>query len=321
VVLVSVLALARLAVASSSGTQSQLERGRGAILSLAGCYLVDYSYTETKSLKPGTHRDERVYDVNKNRSVKEWITAEELSPTRLRLQHVLFATSLEGRLDPESLLKHQVEDWEYQPAFLYEFERPMTWSVKPMARALEVWVRRITALDDGLRYQCAAPWSLSSAAPEWACANYAPIPGRETRDMGRKDYNTLERFTRVIAYGPSWLERQANTKTIDDNGARTPLAEEVGKTWYVRLPDSECREAKAFTKRHRAFWKVLRETWDEVLDGKSRFTEFTPDNAPPRYARMHELEERFSSEDLSNPTAVKAVKKAIKELISTYRRE
>jgi hypothetical protein len=51
----------------------QLERGREALQSLAGCYLVDYSYVETESLKPGYVRDSRVYDVNRDKSVKEWI--------------------------------------------------------------------------------------------------------------------------------------------------------------------------------------------------------------------------------------------------------
>ena len=74
----------------ASAAEGQLERGRNAILSLAGCYLVDYSYVETESLKPGYVKDSRVYDVNRDKSVKEWITAEALSPRRIRLQRILF---------------------------------------------------------------------------------------------------------------------------------------------------------------------------------------------------------------------------------------
>ena len=60
--------------------------GLQAVRSMAGCYLVDYSYVEVQDLKPGYVRDPRVYDVNRDKSAKEWITAETLSPTRVRLQ-------------------------------------------------------------------------------------------------------------------------------------------------------------------------------------------------------------------------------------------
>ena len=48
--------------------------------------------------------------------------------------------------------------------------------------------------------------------------------GRETRDMGRKDYNALKRSTRVIVYKDSWLERQENIKVMEQKGVQTPLA-------------------------------------------------------------------------------------------------
>ena len=107
----------------------------------------------------------------------------------------------------------------------------------------------MTNLDDGLRYQCAARWTEDRAYPEWSCANYAPIPGRETRDMGRSDYQTLQRGTRIVVYGAaqggSWLERQDNVKTIHTDSGRVPLVRELGKNWYVRLPDAECAGARA----------------------------------------------------------------------------
>ena len=66
-------------------------------------------------------RDPRVYDVNRDKSVKEWITAETLSPRRVRLQRILFAADLAGAVRTESLLRHQSEDWERDAPFLYDF--------------------------------------------------------------------------------------------------------------------------------------------------------------------------------------------------------
>src|SRR5262245_50745895 len=56
------------------------DRGLDALHSMAGCFLVDYSYVETESLSPGYTRDGRVYDVNRDKSAKEWITVDAVSP-------------------------------------------------------------------------------------------------------------------------------------------------------------------------------------------------------------------------------------------------
>jgi hypothetical protein len=181
------------------------------------------------------------------------------------------------------------------------------------------WTRRITNLDDGLRYQCAAPWRSDTSYPEWSCSNYAPIPGRETRDMGRSDYNTLQRTTRIISYGRNWLERQNNVKTIDRDGVRTPLAREEGRNWYVRLPDTECAPAREFAAPRMAFWELLQETWEEVLDGSSAFVERTPAGAPPRFVRMIGLEARYR--DLSKRAVRQEARRAILQLIDEYRAE
>ncbi len=298
--------------------ETPFELGKRALQSMTGCYLVDYSYVEVESLKAGYQLDQRVYDVNKDKSVKEWIYLAPKGEERLRLQHILFATDLSGKFLEGSLLKHTGEDWDYEAKFLYDFSKPSTWLVKGLTEVKGEWTRRVTNLDDGLRYQCSAPW-LANAYPEWSCGNYAPIPGRETRDMGRKDYQALQRNTRVIAYGDNWLERQENVKTIDLNGVRTPLARELGKNWYVRLPDNECEGAKAFSDERLAFWEVLREAWDEVFTGDSSFIEYFPQGAVPRFMKMGVIEDKYFAQNLKDPTIRDSAKKEIKALIALYR--
>src|SRR5262249_55134382 len=164
----------------------------------------------------------------------------------IRLQRILFLTDLRGALRDGSLIKHQSEEWEYEAPFVYESVAPRGWQVRDLKSTRGLWPRRVTNLDDGPRYQCAAIFRTDTAYPEWNCSSYAPIPGRETRDMRRADYDTLERTTRIVAYGQSWLERQDNVKTIHRDGARAPLAREVGKNWSIRLPDAECAPARDF---------------------------------------------------------------------------
>ena len=293
------------------------EDGAAAIRKMAGCYLVDYNYVETEVLKPGYKRDIRVYDVNnKSKSVKEWIYAEDISPSHVRLQHILFAADVKGAPIEGSLLKHQAEDWEYQAPFFYELKSPSKWEATKLDANSKTWTRKITNLDDGLRYQCAAVWKTEAQFPEWTCDNYAPIPGRETRDMARKDYNTLQRSTKIVVYGDSWLERQTNTK-ISHEKKRVPLVNEAGKNWYVRLPDSDCAVAQEFVKSRKEFWSVLRETWSEVLAKGQPFTETA--QKPPRYAKMMELEAKHEKTNLKDAAARAQVKAEIQSLISEYR--
>ena len=302
-----------------AAAEDQLTRGHSAIQGLAGCFLVDYSYAEIESLRPGYVRDARVYDVNRDKSVKEWIALERPSTRRIVLERVLFATDLGGLVRAGSEIKHQTEDWEYDAPFLYDFAGPLTWQVKTLTSSPGLWTRRITNLDEGPRYQCAARWRGDTAYPEWSCSNYAPVPGRETRDMGRTDYNTLDRTTRIIVYGSSWLERQDNVKTIHGADGRTPLAREVGKNWYVRLPDSDCAPAIAFARPRRAFWALLRATWDDVQRGAGPVVEKTPAGQPPRFVKIREIEDDFLARDLSDPSIRAAARERILKVIDEYR--
>jgi hypothetical protein len=306
--------------ARSAGAEDrQLDRGLEALQRMAGCYLVDYSYVETEALKPGYVRDGRVYDVNRDKSVKEWIYPETVSPRRVRLQRILFATDAAGAVIAGSEIRHQTEDWEYGAAFLYDFVAPLTWHIRDLRSTPALWTRRVTNLDDGLRYQCPARWTADTAYPEWTCSNHAPIPGRETRDMGRADYHALERTTRIIAYGTSWLERQDNVKTIHQDGERVPLARETGKNWYVRLPDAECVTARAFARPRQAFWALSRETWDGVLTGRAPFIETVPPGQPPRFVKMHQVEQDLLGRDLADAAQRQAARERILAVIREYR--
>jgi hypothetical protein len=307
-----------LAFAAHADTPSQLDRGHAAIMGMSGCYVVDFSYTETESLKAGYERDKRVYDVNLDKTIKEWIYADEISPSRIRLQHVLFGVGLDGKLMEGSLLKHTGDDWEFGTNFLYQFESANNWSVKAIEPGQ--WVHRVTNLDDGLRYQCASTWSLDTAYPEFRCSTFAPIPGRETRDMGRHDYQALDRSDRFMAYSNSFLLRESNTKIIQDANGKTPLAKELGKNWYIRLPNAECKAAQDFVAPRKPFWDVTREAWDEVLTGASTFVE-KPVLAgrPGRYMELQDLEDKYVGENLSNRGTRDQARTEVRALIDAYR--
>jgi len=291
--------------------ESDLVRRQG------GCYIVDYSFTEVEGLKPGYTLDERVYDTKHDKTTFELILPIQKSPTEIRLQHVLFVKDLEtGKV--AGLMKHHAEDWQYQAPFHWEFVAPGAWTPQATAGSGR-WVRKTTNLDDGLRYQCEAAWDTSKANPEWNCANFAPIPGRETRDMGRKDYNTIDRHSRVIVYENSWVERQNNVKTIFADGQKTPLARELGRTWYVRQPDSACDEAREYAAAQMPYWNVLMEVWEETLSKPSVYREVSARNGMPRYAAMMGVEMEYSEQVAANPAIIPTVKERIRAIIEAYR--
>lgn len=297
------------------------DRAAAAIHSMAGCYLVDYNYAETESLRPGYERDARLYDVNRDRIVKELIYTEDLSPTRIRVQHILFATDPRGVFDPKSVLKHQADDWEAGAPYRYDFVGGGTWNVITQEKNPTAWTRRVTNLDDGLRYQCTSPWDYSSGHAVWSCDDLAPIPGRETRDMGRKDYDLLQRSTTINVYQGPWLERQANVKETSSEQGPSPLARESGKNWYIPINVKECDDVRPFVEQRKAFWSLLRETWDDVLDGRAAFREQAVANAPPRYAVMGRIEDKYIGQNLRAAQVREQARNEILEVIEAYRKK
>jgi hypothetical protein len=296
---------------------SQLEQGKKAINARTGCYLVDYSFVETEALKPGYVKDNRVYDVNLNKSIKEWIVATEISPTRIKLQHVLQGVDLKGQGMPGGIIRHTGEDWEFNATQRFDYQGHDTWKATSLAETPNLWLRRVTSLDDGLRYQCAAAWSTDTEYATWSCDNLAPITGREYRDMKRTDYQDLDRSSKLVVYDSNWLEREKNTKLIEDSGVKTPLVKEVGKTWYVRLPETECKDAQQFaTPRRALFWDITREAWDEELSRVNVWTDAkTPKGKDSRYGQIADLEETYLRQDLTKPEVRAAAKASVKNII------
>ncbi len=301
------------AAAQASGFEVEMRT----IRNLAGCYFVDYSYVEIESLQEGYDLDPRVYDATESRSVKELILPIEKSPSEIRLQHVLFTTDESG--NPTFFLKHHGEDWQYEPSHLFEYQAPGNWVARMPNDASGKWLRKITNLDDGPRHQCLAGWNWEAEYPEWRCESAAPIPGRETRDMGRTDYQTLWRDSRVISYQGNWLERQLNTKIIQANETKEALAREKGKNWYVRLPEEECASARSWAEERLDFWGLLAEVWDEFYQSRAAIQETVGDSS--RYAAISGIEEQFlnSTDPHREEIARLAIREAIQNSLPTER--
>lgn len=307
--LVSVLAMAQAHAES-------FEQDRKNILNLSGCFNVDYSYAETKVIKEGYELDSRIYDATNGKTVKEYIAVLSDEGTRIRLQHILMVQNATGTLVK---MKHHGENWTYEKPVHYEFVGAGQYQPRVMEDVEGTWTREITNLDDGPRYQCAAKWDYSQLEPAWECENFSPIPGREFRDMQRRDYNSMQRVTKVLSYPWGWLERQRNQKVIFENGERTPLVEELGKDFYIRLPDSHCQEAKAWAQPRQAFWSLSQSAWNEILDGQRSITVKPQVGGQPLYAKLWALEadlfEKVQHSEFEQSEALRQIKMLIEEYL------
>lgn len=287
---------------------------------LAGCYLVDYSYSEHKGLDPDYKMDPWVYDVQRM-TVKEWVQVVARDEKSVRLQHFMQADNTAGQTS--FMMRHHAEIWEKQPEYRYRylgrFDGEDRWDVEDLTdRDDDVWIRKITHLDDVLRYQCVGSWT-DAAFPYFDCGAFSLIPGRETRDMGRKDYQTLDRTTRVVMYPQSWLERQKNIKMRFEDDVSTPLVEEVGKIWSVRLPDEECAPVQEWASKRQDFWNILDEFWDEVYADRKAFYEKAKVDGTTRSSKVSKLQKQYGHRIGSDSLAVQELKEKIYEVIQMHR--
>ena len=297
-------------VFSLADSQSEI----ASIKKLAGCYLVDYSYSETESLLKGYTLDPRVYDSSQKFSVKEWIKVVKESENEVRLQHFLFATNKSGEVIFK--MRHHGEIWQYRPQYFYAYEGLGFY--QPSEQKAD-WLRIVTSLDDGLRYQCPGSWDTSGEYPKFQCEAFAPIPGRETRDMGRKDYNSMHRQSDIIHYGQGWLERQSNIKVRSTENQSLPIAKEVGKHWYVPLPDSECEPIKAWADDRQPFWNLLEKAWSMTLDGTRRIHQSGKFKDTTSYARIAAVREHHYKDLLEEPKNQKKRDHILEDLLEVLR--
>ncbi len=260
------------------------EEGKQTILKMSGCKAVDYTFSETKALLDTYKLDSRVYDATKVHEVFEYIVPLQNDENVVHLQHIFLIGMGPGRT---FLMKHHGETWTYAPASYQTYLGGYHWKPAEVDAPEGKWLRSVSALDDGPRYSCVSSWQNQGARNVWNCTGtYAPIPGRETRDMGRKDYQGLYRKSQILVYDTFWLEREENRKVYEKDGEQTPFVEEVGKIFSIEVPETNCAAAKDWIKPRQEFWAMLRKVWDRVLsegpyggsevrNGVSRFDKVT----------------------------------------------
>ncbi|MFK7822592.1 MAG: DUF6607 family protein [Oligoflexales bacterium] len=241
--------------------------------------------------------------------------------SEVRIQHFMQADDFAG--NTIFMMRHHGEIWKKNPEYRYKylgrFDGQDQWDVEYLDTEQELWSRQITNLDDGLRYQCLGKWKEDTSFPRFDCSAFAPIPGRETRDMGRMDYNTMERQSSVLVYSDSWLERQKNTKVQFSTEEVNPLVNEVGKIWSVRIPMSECANISSWAEERQDFWDVLASAWNDAFDGVRPFYEIKTVDGATRGAKISKLMQQHYKTIGNNREERELVKAKIAKIIEDHR--
>ena len=298
----------------------QLERGLQALQSMAGCYLVDYSYVETESLKPGYVRDGRVYDVNRDKSVKEWIYPEMLSPRRIRLQRILFATDPAGRRETRqarsgirrrigsTALRSSTTSWRRSPG-TSAISRPHPSSGRGGSPISTTASATSAPLADGRHSLSGVDVLELRAHPGAGDARHEPrgLPGARSHHAHHRVWLELARAAGQRQDHPS------------RGRARPPRPGKRARTGMCGCRMPSARPPRASRRPRQAFWALSRETWDSVLTGRTRFIEKVPPGQPPRFVKMYEVEHDSLDRDLADSAQRQAVRERILAVIQQYR--
>jgi len=248
------LTMASLAVTAQKHDKSADQKN---IKDMCGCYEVRFNFAETfNNAKDSTYQASKVKQVG----ALEWVQLVEDKPNKIVMQHLLIANDT-------MIIKHWRQDWLYENTNLYQFYKDKTWKFEKLAKedVKGQWTQKVYQVDDSPRYEGTASWVHVDGKNYWVNTTDAPLPRRE--HTVRDDYNVMKRrnIHAITDYG--WLHEQDNDKIIrDDKGNDFVLAQEKGYDTYTKVADEKCKAAQDWWKENEAFWKIVRNKWQDLFE-------------------------------------------------------
>jgi hypothetical protein len=233
--------------------ETKKSQDKKAIMSMLGCYNVEFKYTETFAPEVDY---EKAYDYTS--AAFEWAELVEETDNKVVIQHLLI-------INDSTIIKHWRQDWTYEKEAVYRYDKNNKWVFEPLSRQ-EVkgkWTQEVYQVDDSPRYTGTATWTHVDGLSSWYNKADSPLPRREYSK--RSDYNVMKRGNRVQILGDNWLHEQDNDKVIREDGKEDVLlVQEKGYNTYEKRPDKDCRAAQDWWKENQEKWAVVRNVWEDV---------------------------------------------------------
>ena len=255
---ISLMAVALTLLSMNVFAQSKKALDLKAIKSMAGCYDIEFKYTETFAPEVDY---EQAYDYTS--AAFEWAQIVEESKNKIVLQHLLI---IQRDSMPAYIIKHWRQDWVFEAdrEFTYNKDNEWVFSTLDKKERKGKWTQSVYQVDDSPRYSGTATWTHVDGVSSWYHKADSPLPRREYSK--RSDYNVMKRGNRVQITDYGWLHEQDNDKIIRENGEDVLLVQEKGYNTYKKRPDAECAAATQWWTENQTMWTDVRDVWDEVYN-------------------------------------------------------
>lgn len=260
------------------------EKDRQAILRMAGCFKVHFSFRETLALQ----KDYKLATPYEEEAL-EWVQVVEEKPDFISLQHLL--------MDGGRVIKHWRQDWQWRNQRVHEYQGRNRWTPRALQahQAAGSWTQKVYQTDDSPRYEAPGRWMHLGDASWWESdRTYRPLPRRELTT--RSDYELLEVRNRQTITASGWLHEQDNVKlALDGQGKPSrALAREVGLNSYTRVEDSRGEAARKWWATHQRFWADANAVWKEIYKREQPLIFTSPAGAPSMGRAMASLDKELS---------------------------
>ena len=238
---------------------AQKKQDNEAIKEMCGCFEIDFKFSETFQ-----YSNDSNYSKSKNYNAKALEYAKLIKDEKghISIQHLLVMG--------DYVIKHWRQDWIYQNKDLLKYDGNNNWKYisKNKKDVKGQWTQKVFQVDDSPRYEGSATWIHADGKSYWENSSYAPLPRREYTK--RDDYNVMVRGNRheITKYG--WVHDQDNFKVVKDSESNSEviIASEKGLNTYIRVDESNCKEAINWWDENNEKWSLVLEKWNSIYSKK-----------------------------------------------------
>ena len=238
-------------------SQSKLSKDRQAILSMCGCFEIEFNFAETFNYSEDNNY--KPSDVYKSYGLELAIPIVN-EKKKISIQHLLIV----GPKSNQSIIKHWRQDWLYQNTDIYLYDSENNWKYISKSRddVKGQWTQKVFQVDDSPRYEGSSSWVHIDGNSYWENSTPSPLPRREYTK--RKDYNLMIRGNRHEINELGWVHDQDNKKFIKKNNKKILLAEEKGFSPYKKVDSKRCELAKEWWLDNKKKWSSIRDKWNKI---------------------------------------------------------
>lgn len=294
---------------------SDFERDRRAILAMAGGYRTTFDFIETAGFTE---------DFRPGRPYQSWATeyvfvledTEEL----ISLQHVIVMTFVgeDGEVQGPFVQKHWRQDWRYEDRDVHAYAGGDSWRHRRLSEeAVDgKWSQAVYQVDDSPRYEAVGEWVHEANYSAWTSEEtWRPLPRRES--SVRDDYDVLIGTNRHAITPTGWVQEEDNLKVdLDDQGAPAAvLSREVGVNRYERVVGFDFSAADEYWEQTGAFWRDVREAWDDVYREHERFDLADEVDGRALFERMFAYAEGLRAGETYEP---EASRRFVRQTLESY---